>query len=134
MIPPQTRWDIADGWHRTFPGTREQVRQARHFVRAHLPCHPDAELIASELAINAVEHTRIGEPGGTFTALIHPRPDGTAYLAIKDQGGPALFGLPTSDHEGGRGLHLVEALTTAWGVKGDATGRTVWAELSPPAP
>lgn len=134
MIPPQSCWDVADGWHRTFPGTKEQVREARRFVRAHLPDYPDAELITSELATNAVEHTRTGEPGGTFTALIRPRLDGTAYLAIEDQGGPAEFGVPTPEREGGRGIHLVAALTTVWGVKDDAAGRTVWAELPPPAP
>ncbi|GHH68347.1 ATP-binding protein [Streptosporangium violaceochromogenes] len=134
MIPPQARWDAADRWHRTFPGTKEQVREARRFVRAHLPHHPDAELITSEPAANAVEHTRTGEPGGTFIALIRSRLDGTAYLAIEDQGGPAEFGVPTPEREGGREIHLVAALTTVWGAKGDATGRTVWAEPPPPAP
>lgn len=80
MTPPQARWETTDRWHRTFPGKREQVREARRFIRAHLPHHPDAELIASELVTNAVEHTRTGEPGGVFTALIRRRPDGTAYL------------------------------------------------------
>lgn len=134
MTPPQARWETTDRWHRIFPGKREQVREARRFIRAHLPHHPDAELIASELVTNAVEHTRTGEPGGVFSALIRRQPDGTAYLEIEDQGGPAAFGLPTPDREGGWGLYLVAALTTAWGVKGDAAGRTVWAELPPPAP
>ncbi|WP_376771576.1 ATP-binding protein [Streptosporangium saharense] len=123
-----------DGWQRAFPGTREQVGQARRFVRACLPHHPDAELVASELATNAVEHTRTGEPGGIFTVLVRLRADGTAYLAIEDQGGSAVFGVRTPGREGGRGLHLVAALTLSWGVKGDAASRTVWAELPAPLP
>ncbi|MFG1879399.1 ATP-binding protein [Sphaerisporangium sp. NPDC049003] len=118
----------------TFPGNRDQVREARRFARTHLPNHPDAELIASELATNAVAYTRTGEPGGVFTATITHRPDGSASLEITDQGGPATFGPRTCNGEGGRGLHLIAALTAAWGVKGDATGRTVWAELPPPTP
>ncbi|WP_433357158.1 ATP-binding protein [Microtetraspora malaysiensis] len=129
MIPRQSSRESATRWHRTFSGHRNQVREARCFVRAHLPNHPDAELIVSELATNAVEHTRTGDAGGTFTATIKQQPDGTIYMEIEDQGGPTVFGEPTPNREGGRGLHLVSALTLAWGVKGDATGRTVWVEL-----
>ncbi|SEG91050.1 Histidine kinase-like ATPase domain-containing protein [Thermomonospora echinospora] len=121
-------------WQHTFSGLRDQVRAARRFTATHLPDHPDATLIVSELVTNAVEHTRSGRPGGTFTLTVERRPDAGALVEIEDQGGPEVFGLPTRGREGGRGLTLVEALTTAWGVKGDQTGRTVWAELPPPAP
>lgn len=131
MIPLQRSHDGTDRWHRTFPGRREQIREARRFVQTHLPNHPDAGLIATELATNAVGHTRTGEPGGTFTATIKQQPDGSVHMEIADQGGPTTFGQPAPDREGGRGFHLVEALTIAWGVKGDATGRTIWAELHP---
>lgn len=135
MTPHHSSPPSVARWHRTFPGHTSQVRQARYFVRAHLPNHPDAELIVSELATNAVTHTRTGNTGGIFTATIDQRPDGTIYMEIEDQGGPATFGEPNPHHdrEGGRGLHLVTALTFTWGVKGDATGRTVWAELPPAA-
>ncbi len=133
MIPPQRSQEGTHQWHRTFPGGREHVREARRFVRRHLPHHPDAELIASELITNAVEHTRTGQSGGSFTTTIQSRPDGTASIEIEDQGGPTEFGQPTPGREGGRGLHLVAALTSAWGIKGDATGRTIWAELPRPA-
>ncbi|MBC6462412.1 ATP-binding protein [Actinomadura sp. HBU206391] len=114
---------------RSFPGTRDQIRTLRRFIREHLPTQPDAELIASELGTNAIEHTRSGRPGGVFRARIHSRPDGTARLEIEDDGGPALFGPCTHGREGGRGLILVAAYTTAWGVTGDQAGRTTWAEL-----
>jgi hypothetical protein len=40
-------------------------------------------------------------------------------------------GTPEQVREGGRGLTLVQVLTTDWGVKGDANGRTVWTEFAP---
>jgi serine/threonine-protein kinase RsbW len=119
----------AQDWYRTFPGTPEHLCAARRFVRAHLPCHPDAELVASELATNTVVHTASGQPGGTFGIRIQLRPDDTARMEFDDAGGPADFATPQHDREGGRGLTLVQALTTDWGVHGDAAGRTVWAEL-----
>ncbi|WP_436764346.1 ATP-binding protein [Streptosporangium sp. V21-05] len=134
MTAPSDSCEGAGRWHRTFPGEKEQVRAARRFVKTRLPDYPDAELIVSELATNAVEHTRTGQPSGLFTATVKRHPDGTAHIEIADQGGPAAFGLPTPNREGGRGLYLVTALTSAWGVKGDAAGRTVWVELPPPAP
>ncbi|MEO3811460.1 ATP-binding protein [Sphaerisporangium sp. B11E5] len=134
MTPPPNSHEGTGEWHQTFPGKTEQVRAARRFVQAHLPNHPDADLIASELATNAVEHTRTGQPGGIFTATVKHHPDGTAYIEIADQGGPIAFGIRTPAREGGRGLHLVTALTTAWGVNGDAAGRIVWVQLPPPTP
>ncbi|MEU9891355.1 ATP-binding protein [Sphaerisporangium sp. NPDC051011] len=131
MIPRQRPSEDQATRSHTFPGSTDQVREARRFARTHLPDHPDAELIASELATNAIAYTRTGAPGGTFTATILVRDDGTAYLEITDQGGPTTFGPRTSTCEGGRGLPLIAALITAWGIKGDHTGRT--AELPPPS-
>lgn len=134
MPPAETLPRDGQKWQQTFPGLRTQVREARRFTTTHLPDHPDAALIVSELATNAVEHTHSGHPGGTFTVTIEHRFDGAALLEIEDQGGPGTFGQPTHGREGGRGLTLVAALTAAWGVKGDAAGRTIWAELPPPTP
>lgn len=123
MTPTHTPPEDGQKWQHTFPGRKDQIRQARRY----------AALIVSELTTNTVEHTRTGQEGGTFTLTICRRPDGTALIEVTDQGGPETFGQPTCGREGGRGLTLVQALTTAWGVKGDSTGRTVWAELPPPA-
>jgi serine/threonine-protein kinase RsbW len=102
--PPPDSHHNTEKWHRTFPGEKEQVREARHFVKTHLPDHPEAELITSELATNAIEHTRTGTPGGAFTVTVEHHPDGIAYIEIEDQGGPAVFGLPTPNREGGEGF------------------------------
>src|SRR5262245_61478010 len=115
----------------TFPGTQDQIRALRRFTRTHLPAQPDAELIASKLGTNAIKHTRSGQPGGTFRARIHNQTDGTLRLEIDDDGGPATFGRPTLDNEGGRGLAIVAAMSIEWGVTGDINGRTVWAEFKP---
>jgi anti-sigma regulatory factor (Ser/Thr protein kinase) len=122
---------IGYSWYRTFPGTSEQVREARRFVRAHLPHHPDAELVASELATNTVLHTQSGRPGGTFKVRIELRADDSARMEFDDAGGPSEFGTSRQGREGGRGLILIQALATDWGVKGDANGRTVWTEFAP---
>lgn len=115
---------------RTFPGTTDQVSQLRRFTREHLPDHPDAPLVASEIGTNAIFHTRSGDPQGTFHARIIRRADGTARLEIENDGGPTTFGESTHDRDGGRGLFLINALATAWGITGDHTGRTIWAEFT----
>lgn len=120
-------------WCRNFPGTRDQVREARQFVSAYLGERPEidaAQLIVSELASNAIRHTRSGLPGGHFGVTLHA---GSTLLivAVLDEGSYCVPRLCEAADEdlGGRGLHLVETLTVRWGVYGDAAGRTVWALL-----
>ncbi|GEM_PF-1671424 len=60
-------------WSRTFAGTAGQVGEARRFLAAVLGGHPaagDAVLCLSELAANAIIHSRSGEPGGVFTVRV----------------------------------------------------------------
>lgn len=120
---------------RVFQGRPDQISEVRRFIREHLDGHssaPDVVLVASELATNAWEHTRTGTPGGTFTVVARRRPDDTIRIEVQDNGGPTEFRSTTSaQKEGGRGLGLVNALTAAWGVTGDAVSRTVWAEFKP---
>src|SRR5260370_30149244 len=62
--PPSLRWT------RAFPGTPGHVPEARRWVRDFLPDCQAADsvlLILTELAANAVTHTRSRRPGGTFT-------------------------------------------------------------------
>ncbi|MFC5820795.1 ATP-binding protein [Nonomuraea harbinensis] len=118
---------------RTFPGVTTQVREARRFVTSYLADRAGADiaaLVISELATNAVRHSRSGAAGGTFGIAVHTRYD-LVVLAVLDEGGPSVPRLhQAQDHElNGRGLHLVERLTTRWGVRGDGHGRTVWALL-----
>ncbi|GGO60646.1 ATP-binding protein [Nonomuraea cavernae] len=127
-------------WRRTFPGTRNQIRQARRFAASYLTGHHEADtvqLIVSELATNALRHTHSGQAGGHFHLTLYMGSQ-LLLLAVTDEGGPLT---PHIQHTGtdqpnGRGLHLVAELTTRWGVYGDHHGRTVWAllPLTPPNP
>ncbi|MEU6790659.1 ATP-binding protein [Nonomuraea wenchangensis] len=118
-------------WCRNFPGTKAQISEARRFVNAYLGDRPEtytAELVTSELATNAIRHTRSGQVGGRFGVTLHA---GTTLLilAVHDEGGPNTPRRCQAENtdQNGRGLHLVESLTTRWGVHGDDGGRTVWA-------
>ncbi len=113
----------------TFNGAADQVSPVRHEVARHLgdcPVTNDAVLIASELATNAILHSR--SRGQTFTIRValhqhHIR------IECHDSGGPWR-----SRQQDGRphGLHIVEALTgpDSWGAQTTGVGtRIVWAQL-----
>lgn len=78
-------------WCRNFPGTRDQISEARRFVHSYLGDRPEtdtAELVVSELATNAIRHTRSGLPGGRVGVTLHA--GGTLLvLAVHDEGGPS---------------------------------------------
>jgi anti-sigma regulatory factor (Ser/Thr protein kinase) len=88
---------------------------------------PAVELIASELVANAVQHVA-GPCALELTAY-----DGALQIAVADAG----HGMPDLQvlgplNERGRGLHIVTAFSTAWGVDHlDDGGKLVWAELAP---
>jgi anti-sigma regulatory factor (Ser/Thr protein kinase) len=88
---------------------------------------PSVELLASELVANAVQHVA-GPCALELTAY-----EGVLQIAVADAGDgmPDLQELgPMS--ESGRGLHIVTAFSTAWGVDHlDDGGKLVWAELAP---
>jgi len=88
----------------------------------------DALLVASELAANAVTHAdsacriRLSVNGATLR------------IDVIDTGAGTPEPQPPSwSEERGRGLHLVDALTTAWGLETVPEGKLVWAELPRPA-
>lgn len=118
-----------------FPGTFVQVRAARRFVaRALGPSNPfvfDAMLLTSELATNAVRHTRSARAG--FTVSIA---SGScwAHVSVHDGGAP---GIPCAckaraDAPSGRGISMVELLARRWGFTRENDGATVWFELGEP--
>ncbi|MEQ7129469.1 ATP-binding protein, partial [Actinopolymorpha sp. B11F2] len=77
----------------------------------------DARLVISELVTNAVLH------GGDNPNALH--------LAITDGSlNPPVVQELTSHAEHGRGLAIIEQLTTRWGIEPDGTGgKRVWVEL-----
>jgi serine/threonine-protein kinase RsbW len=119
------------------PGTVESVGEARKIVHEALgDAHPavaDLELIVSELASNAVKHTKSGLPGGRFYLTV-AAVDGFIRVTVRDQGsdgsGPRV--IPTALEEcaeGGRGMQIVDALATRWGSHSTSTSGYVYVEL-----
>ena len=106
----------------------------RHWLASLLPRCPaqaDIAAVATELAANAIRHTKSGT-GGSFSVALSRRP-GVIWIAVADEGGggePRVIEEPGS--EAGRGLLVVRALSLRTGVAGDDRGRTVWAEVASP--
>ena len=133
---------VASPRRRVFPGRPDQVRPARRFVARALagcPAADDAVLCVSELASNAIQHTRSGQ-GGRFEVLVW-RGRVSACVAVIDEGaphGPAPRAPGPEDlAESGHGLRVVTDLAATWGQQelGPAglPGRAVWFQLAWPA-
>jgi anti-sigma regulatory factor (Ser/Thr protein kinase) len=100
-----------------------------------LPLDP-ARLLVAELANNASAHGRV--PGRDFRLTLYVVGD-TLRIEVTDTRGEELpqSQPPSPEAESGRGLLLVEALASRWGVtEGRFPRKTVWAELrcTPPGP
>jgi anti-sigma regulatory factor (Ser/Thr protein kinase) len=127
----------ATTFHRTYPGTKDQVRIVREHLASLIEGCPFADefvLIASELSANAVMHSRSGKPGGTFTVRAEVFPGDFAWLEVEDQGGPPTEREAGDEDERGRGLAIVAALAGEgnWVIEdGSAPGtRVAWAWLN----
>lgn len=129
---------------RVFAGEPGQVAHVRAFVARALTGCPARETLlacASELAANAITHTASGA-GGVFTVEVARPAAGLALVAVTDAGSPREpaicrqgdSGDPQYLAEGGRGLTLVDALSSRWGYRDldIGPGRTVWAEATWP--
>ena len=114
------------------PADRTSVPAARHFVRDQLflAGHAvwPAELLVSELAANAIEH---GDGDITISVTLDP-----VRIAVTDHGGAAsdvVVVHGAADGERGRGMQLVDALATRWGVLPlEPGGKTGWFEVERP--
>lgn len=111
----------------------------------HLPCDPacakeardwacltaagrvdedDLRLCVGELVANVCEHT----VSAWIDVLI--RFDTVLHVEVIDDGSGTWDG-DRCDREGGRGLDLVEALTSAWGVIHEEQHTSVWFTMKP---
>jgi anti-sigma regulatory factor (Ser/Thr protein kinase) len=80
------------------------------------------ELCISELVTNAVIHT------GTAAELTARLDADVLTVSVRDSGGDSVLRAESFDDTltvAGRGLSLVEALTTAWATERGADGTTV---------
>ncbi|WUH94130.1 ATP-binding protein [Streptomyces sp. NBC_00433] len=113
------------------------VRLSREFVRGTLPAWglpeqiDSAELIVSELVTNAVKNSA-GQGYPCHVGVQLRLVGGGLYIEVWDRGaGSPVIAAPTFDAEGGRGLFLVESMSTRLGVQRSAVGgKIVWAELA----
>jgi anti-sigma regulatory factor (Ser/Thr protein kinase) len=122
---------------RRYGCNRAAPRQARDFATEHLRAVlgnsaaateviDDAEVVISELVTNAINSNCADI---TLTVDVHRD---HLQLAVRDNGP----GLPLPQHPGptdphGRGLQIVEQLSTSWRVDThDLDGKTVWATLA----
>jgi anti-sigma regulatory factor (Ser/Thr protein kinase) len=86
---------------------------------------PPCELVAAELVANAVQH--VGGP----SALELTHTGSGIRIAVADVG----LGMPDLQvlgpmNQSGRGLHIISAFSTSWGVDQlDDGGKLVWAEM-----
>ncbi len=115
----------------TYPGSPEQA----HLVRADLaeflgdcPRADDAILCASELAANAIQHSRSGRSGGDFTIHAQVHDGDYIWIEIEDGGGDWT----ETDHLDGRGhgLAIVRTLASDCGIDGGYVGRAAWFRLN----
>src|ERR1700722_622589 len=108
-----------------FPGRADQVGRARRQVARYLascPAADDALIVLTELATNAVLHSRSGHDFFTVRAELTGH---HARLVVEDAGGTWQQPDPAGT-DGGRGLQIVAAIAEAWGIDGDDRGRAVW--------
>ncbi len=113
----------------TYARRTDQLHHVRRAVASHLTgcaAVTDAVLVASELAANAILHSR--SRAGHFTVRIELHPD-HVRIETEDSGGPWRRRQPDGRPHG---LDVVEALTgqDGWGTEATAGGgRIVWARL-----
>jgi anti-sigma regulatory factor (Ser/Thr protein kinase) len=118
----------------TLPSTEQAPGVARRFLRDAGRNWPErvleaALLVVSEAVTNAVRH------GTGRIQLCVTTDDRLVRIEVTDEG-PELPRRRSASEDtlgdGGRGLHLLDALTADWGSdpRVDGPGKTVWMEIS----
>ncbi len=118
----------------TYPGTPDQVGAVRATVRKLLdgcPIVDEVVLCVSELAANAVIHSRSRLSGGLFTMRAVVCRDDYVWVEVEDGGGPWAEAMP--DPSRGHGLDIIRALANDWGIDGDRSSHVVWVRFDWPA-
>jgi anti-sigma regulatory factor (Ser/Thr protein kinase) len=116
----------------TLPATPFAARMSRFYARSALGHYGlgsharDVETVTSELVGNAVKHA-----DGFAVNLILIHADGLLIVVVGDlSSDPPVKRDPDSDAEGGRGLHIVEALSARWGWLPQEPGKVVYAAFT----
>ena len=137
MPTKATRAPEAIAFERAYPGTMNQPRRVRvdlTEIAGACPVIAELVLLGSELAANAVLHSRSGHPGGVFTVRATLYPGDYVWVEVIDQGGPWVA--DGHDDEHGRGLAVVAMIAGDgnWGIEGDTSARVAWFRLNWPRP
>jgi anti-sigma regulatory factor (Ser/Thr protein kinase) len=114
----------------------EAVSLARRFVADVLDAWhmgeltDESQVIVSELMTNVVAHTTSPTTG----IAIEQQPDRRIRIEVTDDSStePRPY-TPKDTSEHGRGLLVVDALSSRWGVTRHHHGKSTWAELRPAA-
>ena len=118
---------------RTYAGQPDQVQYVRADLRPLLdgcPVADDVLLCISELAANAVLHSRSSRSGARFTVRVEIHHGVYARIEVEDSGG--TWTDPVPDPSRGHGLDIICALAADWGIDGDCRTRAVWARIDWP--
>jgi anti-sigma regulatory factor (Ser/Thr protein kinase) len=115
----------------TFSAAPASARQARDWARSVLSgwdldvTAPDTLLILTELMANAVRHGR-----GPVEVVLSRQPDGVR-VEVADTGPGRVRAASASTNPGtsGRGLLIVDALSSGWGVRYGRAHKVVWADV-----
>ena len=113
------------------PASMTSVRRARRFVREHCTgfgmsaaACDEVLLLASELVTNAILHGRSEVRVGVSCVDFHVR------VTVHDENSRRPVRVSQDpDALDGRGLALVAALASSWGVDDEVEGKAVWFEL-----
>lgn len=135
------------------PHAPSSVAVARRSLRADLrgmgvvrSLVDDASIVLTELLVNALRHAsplpppyppeRVRAVWSLVRASEAPEPSGGNWveIAVSDGGGETLPRLasPSVSALGGRGLGIVQRLTSRWGTELDDSTTTVWAVIDVP--
>ncbi|MGY0020855.1 SpoIIE family protein phosphatase [Streptomyces sp. YJ-C3] len=114
----------------------EGLADARAALREHLAAWglgavaDDVEVAAGELLVNALVHT---EGGAILTLEVLTGPPRRVRLWVKDRSSTRpRRRSPGETATSGRGLLMVEAITSRWGVEPRGEGKAVWCDFTVP--
>jgi anti-sigma regulatory factor (Ser/Thr protein kinase) len=110
----------------------QSARDARLFIKERLNAwgredlSEAAELLTNELVTNSIVHA------GTDIVVEASHEPEVVRIEVSDfEGGAVARRRGALDDERGRGLELVDALASSWGVVRSPGRKTVWFEIGP---
>ncbi len=139
---PAARLDTAPAWpslavEEAFPATLAAPGQARAFVRHvaqgwQLPASlaDDVTLVVSEAVTNVVRHAKTP----VLVGVARDRSSLLVSIADGQVAAPGPRAAASADAEDGRGLMIIHAVASEWGVEHTTIGKRVWMRLPFPGP